>query len=72
MSKYLVGVFALLCLAAPLFATQDVPPPNEQAPAAATEQKKMDGDKKAAECKECEKASSECGCKKGKGKKKKS
>lgn len=69
MSKFIVGIFALGCLAAPLFAAETATAPKDEAPAAATTEKKMEGDKKMAECKHCHKPMSECSCKKKKTKK---
>ena len=64
MSKVLVGVFALVCLAAPLFAAETAAPMAKDA-APAVETTKAEGDKKT-ECKHCQKPVAECS---GKGKK---
>ena len=69
MSKFIVGIFALGCLAAPLFA-DDAATKDAAAAPAATEQK-TDGETKSAECKHCHKPMAECACKKGKKKAKK-
>ena len=70
MTKLIVGVFALACLAAPLFATEapTTASQEEATTATAMEEKKVE---KAAECAHCKKPMSECGCKKGKAKKNK-
>jgi hypothetical protein len=70
MMKLLVGVFALACLAAPLFATDaPVNAPQDAASAASNAPEKKA--EVAADCGHCKKPTADCGCKKGKDKKKK-
>jgi hypothetical protein len=70
MRKLLVGMLALACLAAPLFATDDtVSAPQDAASAASNAPEKKD--EVAADCSHCKKPTADCGCKKGKDKKKK-